>query len=47
MEQRHSERIVQDKSFHLAGHIVGGIHRQPNDYVNLALTRQLLYSGNP
>jgi four helix bundle protein len=47
MEQRHSERIAQDKSFHFAWHIVRGIHRQPNDYVNLALTRQLLCSGTP
>ena len=45
MEQRRSQSIVQDKSFRFAVQIVGYIRRQPKDYVNLVLNRQLLRSG--
>ena len=45
MEQRRSQSIVQDKSFHFAVQIVEYIRRQQNDHVNLVLTRQLLRSG--
>ena len=45
MEQRTFQSIVQDKSFRFAVQIVGCIHRQPKDHVNLVLTRQLLRSG--
>lgn len=45
MEQRHSQSIVQDKSFRFDVQIVEYIRRQQNDHVNLVLTRQLLRSG--
>ena len=45
MERRHSQSIVQDKSFRFAVQLVGYIRRQTKDHVNLVLTRQLLRSG--
>jgi four helix bundle protein len=45
MGQRRSQSIVQDKSFRFAVQIVGYIHRQQKDQVNLLLSRQLLRSG--
>jgi len=45
MEQRHSQSIVQEKSFRFAVQIIGYIRRQQKDNVNLVLNRQLLRSG--
>lgn len=42
MEQRHSQSLVQEKSFRFAVQLVGYIHRQQNGHVNLVLTKQLL-----
>ena len=38
MEQRCSQSIVQDKSFHFAVQSVGYIRRQEKDHVNLTLS---------
>jgi hypothetical protein len=38
MEQRHSERIVQDKSFHFAVQLVNYSRRMRKDSTNLVLT---------
>ena len=39
MEQRHSQSIVQDKSFRFAVQIAGYMRRQQKDHVNLVPAR--------
>ena len=45
MKHRRSQSIVKDKRFRSAVQIVGYIHQQQKDHVNLVLSRQLLRSG--
>jgi four helix bundle protein len=45
MKHRRSQSIVKDKRFRSAVQIVGYIHRQQKDHVNLVLSWQLLRSG--
>jgi four helix bundle protein len=45
MQQRRSQSIVQEKSFHFAVHLVNYSRRLRKDNTDLVLTRQLLRSG--
>ena len=47
MQQRRSQSIVQEKSFHFAVQLVNYSRRLRKDSTDLVLTRQLLRSGTP